>query len=492
MERRIRLAGVFVLLLFLGLFAQLNNVQVLRAHALATSPGNPRTVTDQFGLPRGDIYSADGVLLATSVPTGKTPYAYQRVYPPNTATLFAQITGYSSILYGTYTGVEAEYNKYLTVHTTPIRNLHDLLTNHQVVDDVTLTIRASLQLQVAAAIDSVGSPAGAVVLDPSTGAVLAMYATPTFDPNPLSSIDIPTEQKAWLADNAGGYTKTPLVSNAFQTTLAPGSDFKVITTSAILKGRPDLAAKVFPTSLVQIPLPNSGGRTLHNYGYYPCGGDLAMLVAQSCDAAFGQLGMDLGAKALVDEATLYGFNRPSPIDLPGASKSIIPPASAFADNLPGLAYSAIGQENVSATVLQMAMAVSAVANGGVIMTPHVMAQIRDSQGNLVTSYVPTPFSRVMSAQNAAQLSTFMQGVVTNPLGTAYGIFPPAWNVGAKTGTAQTGHNENNDWMVAFAPASHPQVAVAVAVPFQAPGTVGATVAGPLVKKIIGAALGLGG
>ncbi len=497
MERRIRRLGVVMLLLFIGLFVQLNNIQVFKAHGLATASANPRNFTDEYQYPRGTIYSADGLQLAYSEPSTNAYYKYQRVYPANTASLFAQITGFDSILYGHLTGVEGEYNSFLTAHTPPAKTLRDLLTDRTQVDDVTLTVNSGLQEQTAAAVDSApgGSPAAAVVLNPTTGAVEAMYANPTFDPNPLSSLNLTTQRLAWFSYNQGGYGNTPLLSNAFQTTYEPGSTFKIVTTSAVLETRPDLASMTYP-SIVQIPLPNSGGQFLHNYHYSSCGGNLAQIVAFSCDADFAQIGLDLyqgNPQTLTQQAQAYGFNQQIPIDLPGSGVSQFPTAGALLHNAPGRAKAAIGQELTYSTALQMALVAEGVANGGVVMTPHLMAQIRDNQGNLVESYAPTPWMRAVSQQTAATLTTFMQGVVTMPGGTAARVgFPAAWQVAAKTGTAETGvtNQLTNDWMIAFAPASHPTVAVAVVVPNQPASATGAETTGPIMKQILAAALGM--
>jgi peptidoglycan glycosyltransferase len=123
------------------------------------------------------------------------------------------------------------------------------------------------------------------------------------------------------------------------------------------------------------------------------------------------------------------------------------------------------------------------------MTPHVMAQIHDSQGNLVRAYQPTPWLRATTQQTAAQVTPLMEGVVKNGTASSVGFLPQD-QVAAKTGTAQVGNAVNNtdDWMIAFAPASNPKVAVAVVVPYQAKSAYGATVAGPIVKAMIDGAL----
>jgi peptidoglycan glycosyltransferase len=166
-------------------------------------------------------------------------------------------------------------------------------------------------------------------------------------------------------------------------------------------------------------------------------------------------------------------------------------ANSLYNDAPSQAYSAIGQDNVNATALQMGLVAAAFANQGVIMTPHLMAQIRDSQGNLVTVYQPKPWLTATSPLTSAAVTTLMQGVVTH--GTASGVgFPASWDVAAKTGTAETtaanGAALTNDWMIAFAPANDPKVAVAVVVPNQPADQTGASTSGPPMKAILGAAL----
>ncbi len=501
MEKRIRRLGIFMLLCLVALFVQLNNIQVLKANSLATNPQNPRVQLAARNQPRGDIVSSDGVTLATSVPTKSGYYKYQRVYNANTAVLFSQIVGYDSIKYGNFNGVESEYNSFLVAHNRPAKSLRDLLTNQTVVDNVTLTINSNLQREVAQAVDT-GAPgvngAAAVVLDPTTGAVLAMYANPTFDPNPLVSTDLNTETAAWTAELAA--PGNPLRAGAYNQINPPGSSFKVVTTSAVLQGRPDLAAMTYPVQ-ASTPLPDTGTppQVLTNYQGELCGGTLEEIVIQSCDADFAFIGEQLGATALVNQAQAYGFNQRIPLDVP--SDTVAPSnfgtvadfSRSGQSGIPGLMKSAIGQQNVSASALQMAMVAGTVANGGVEMTPHVMAQIRDSQGNLVESYTPKPWMRAISSQTADTLTTFMQGVVTS--GTAAGVgFPASWNVAAKTGTAQVGSFGPNpllttDWLIAFAPNGASKVAVAVVMPNQPGSATGAEKSGPIVKEILNDILG---
>ncbi len=495
MEKRIRRLGVFMLLCFVALFLQLNNIQVLKANSLAHSQGNPRIQLAERSQTRGSILSSDGTVLASSVlAPASSYYKYQRVYNPNTASLFAQILGFYPSIFGNFRGIESEYNNYLTPHTPPAKTLRDLLVNRTEVDNVTLTVNENLQLQVAQALDQYAhgvNGAAAVVYNPTTGAIQAMYSNPSFNPNLLVSQDVKTQQFAWDAYNAQPGNANPLVPGTYDQTYPPGSSFKVVTTSAVLEHRPDLASMIYPT-VGFIPLPNTGTppQVLTNYHGGTCGGNLETLVILSCDADFASIGQLLGAQALVTQAEAYGFNQQIPLDVPADTVAVsnFGTVADFADNVPGLMKSAIGQENVTASALQMALVAGTVANGGVEMTPHLMEQIRDNQGNLVTTYNPKKWMQPISAQTAATLTTFMKGVVA--VGhAAKDIFPPSWDVAAKTGTAQTGSFGPNpqytdDWMIAFAPVGNTKVAIAVVLPHQPGSATGAAYSGPVVRQIL--------
>ncbi len=480
MDRQIRIFGVVVVIGFFLLFLQLNNLQVRQASALANDPGNSRALTQKLASPRGEILAANGTLLAKSVPSDDV-YKYQRVYPQGS--LYSEITGYFSIIYGS-DGVEKSYNKYLSASRS-ITHLSDLLAPElSKLDNVTLTVEPSLQ-QVAA--NALGANVGSVVaIDPATGAILAMYSNPAFNPTPLASHDAATAKAAWTADNASAM---PLLDRAFRRSYAPGSTFKVVTSSGVYDHDPALATKSYPVA-TQITLPDTT-HTLHNYDYEACGGMLPKLFQVSCDTGFAQLGISLGARNLATEAKAFGFNRAPPLDLPSPAQSSFPPASSFAQNLPELAYSAIGQENVSATPLEMAMVVSAIADGGTIMTPHVMSEVTNKAG-VVTTYSPHPWLQATSASTASLVRADMVGVVNG--GTASNIALPGITVAAKTGTAEVGTNSGptDDWMVAFGPAGPgqtPTIAVAVVRPSQASSATGSSEAGPVMKAFLAAALG---
>ena len=479
MNRRIRRLGAALLVAFGALFVMMNYVQVVEAHKLANDPRNPRQVLGEYTKPRGDIISSDGVVVAHSAPT-KDSLKFLRQYP--TGPLFAQITGFDSFIYGVQDGVEQTYNGQLTGKNLPIHSLSQLLSNRVSTGSVILTVSNRVQQ---AARQALGSKAGSiVVMNPTSGAVLAMYSNPSYDPNPLASHDTHAERTAWTLYQLD--PTQPMLPRSFRRTYPPGSTFKLVTSAAVLDQKPQLASKFYPVvSQIQLPLTTN---KLHNYAFETCGGQMPHLLQVSCDTGYGQIGLDLGAQALSSEAAAFGFGKTPPLDLPYAAASSFPPASFFQRNLPLLAYSAIGQDDVAATALQMAVVGETIADGGTAMAPHVMAQIRDSQGKVVKSYDAHAWLHPTSAATASSITQMMQ-LVTSPGGTAADLVLPNVKVAAKTGTAQTGQNSTDDWMVAFAPASAPKVVVAVAIPDQAPSATGDSVAGPITRAVLAAALG---
>ena len=479
-------------LVFIVLFLQLNNIEVRQAHRYATSPFNPVVIAQKYDQPRGTIQSADGVVLADSTPIPHacvTCYKYQRSYPMGP--LFAHITGYLSFNY-LPTGVEDTYNQYLTAHNRPVKTLSDLFTTRTVTDTVTLTV--STKLMELARQQLAGRNGAIVVLDPRDGAIRAMYSNPTFDPNPLAVNSRTTETKAFQADNAvdpaTGFS--PAASLAYQNIFFPGSTFKTVTTAAAY----DLAPKLINASMpfyFCIPPRTFLGQTtqLCNSGAFSCGGTISVMLPESCDTGYAVLGTRIGGDAMTAEADGFGFNEQPPVDLPHSpfevSQFLQPKCYANAQVF--LAFSSIGQKCTLASPLHMAMVAATFGNGGVMMTPHVMSEIRDSEGNLVLRYLPTPWKRATSPGTADAVKGLMVNVVR--FGTASGVgFPPQDQVAAKTGTAQVGlgNTATTDWMIAFAPASAPKVAVAVVLPNQALSAFGATVAGPIMNAMIQGAL----
>jgi peptidoglycan glycosyltransferase len=482
MNRQIRSLAVALMVLFGALFVQINNLQIFQAKKLNEHPVNTRAIVRDFARPRGVIQTADGVVVAQSVEVDGE-LKRLRQYPEGP--LFAHITGYLSFAYGAE-GIERTYNDELVGRDQKfeLKDLSDLLVKQEQVGNATLTISKKLQ-QIAA--EQLGERKGAVVaIDPTTGGILAMASYPSYDPNAMASHNLRQAKAAYDALNAD--PNKPLLSRAFRERYFPGSSFKVVTAAAALAtGSASLTNPVYPV-LTEIPLPNSGGQTLRNFGGSSCGGPLPEALRVSCNTAFAQLGMDMGAQKLSEGAARFGFGEAPPFDLPFAATSNFPPASAFTRDLPGLAKSAIGQQDVAATPLEMAMVAGGIANGGTIMTPHVLNEIRDAEGNVVKRIDPKPWKEAVPPDVAAQVRDMMVNVVDAGTGAAARI--PGVQVAGKTGTAQTGLDTNHVWFISFAPAVNPKIAVAVMLenlPVASEAT-GGGLAAPVAKAVMQAAL----
>ncbi|SRR5579875_485318 len=514
MSRRIRWLGVLLIVCFGLVIVQLTNIQFRRASALAHSPKNPVNNVVNFDNQRGDIFAADGTLLAQSVrvaPPGSNRFQFERQYP--TGSLFSQIVGVCNdavAVVGCDTGVEGYYSAVLGLHKQPIQTLSQLLSPPPPsTDDITLTVDPHLQQVAMEQLANLQGPhkdGAIVVLDPKTGAVLAMASQPTYDPAPLASPDPKVAAAAEYLDNLPddeGYK--PILPLATFYPIQPGSTAKVVTTAAIFDMDPALATYNYPVSLCQA-LPDTN-KTICNDAdtaslATPCGGTIQTMLPQSCDPGYAELGLLLGAYSLSQQASLFGFNSRPPLDIApdnstvgyAVQPSLYPTAQQLSPGgnpgVPGQAYSAFGQQDVETTALQNALVAAAVANGGKEMVPHFLEKITDAQGRVVETYKPQLWRQAMSPQAAAQIIPLMEAVVTS--GTASGDgFPPSLQAAVKTGTAQVGTPTQSiaDWMIGFAPASNPKIAVAVVVPDQGLGTYGATVAGPIMVAMMEAALG---
>ena len=487
MNKQLRRLGLGLIVCYILLFAQLNWLQVVKASDYNNDPRNDRQVIRDFTRPRGNIVTADGVVLATSVPSNDR-YKLQREYP--TGELFAGVTGFFSYVYGT-DGVERQYNDVLAGQTPQqkLQGLGNLFNDNVNTGDVQLTLRNDIQTLAKQAL---GDKEGSVVVsDPRTGAILAMWSNPTYDPNAIASHDFnaaKAARDAYLANPS-----KPMLMNAYQERYMPGSTFKIITaTAALQSGQYDLNSYFPPTNAFVVP---ARPTPIGNYGGETCGGPLPQAFALSCNTAFAQIGTTLGPEIMVNGAQSFGFNKDVPIDMPAPAQSYFPSVEFFKNDVPNgvspkLATSSFGQDWPSATPLQMNMAAAAVANGGVIMTPHVMAETRDSSGTVLQKYSPSPWLTAMTPDIASTMRDLMVGVVQH--GTAHCCLQLANGIqaAAKTGTAQlapAGSPEaSHAWITAFAPAQAPRVVVTVFVKAstEVSAGVGATVAGPVAKQIL--------
>jgi peptidoglycan glycosyltransferase len=478
MNKRIRRLGMFLLACYVALFAMLNYIQVYEADSLNDNEFNARGTLETLRQPRGAVETADGVVVARSVPSNDR-FEFQREYPEGD--LFGHITGFFPVN-GRATGVEREYNDELAGQTfeQELRSFADLFIDRERTGNVTLTLRDDVQR---VARDQLGQRRGSVVVvDVDTGGIVALWSYPSYNPNPLSSHDVEEARAAFnFLDPTSG--TSPLRASSFQNTFFPGSTFKVVTGSiGVQSGRVTPEEPVYPS--VSSYTPPQTTRPLSNFAGEVCGGTLFTILAQSCNTSFAQMGTEtLGPDIMVDGVASFGFNQVPPIDLPGAVESRFP--VDFADNLPALAQASIGQGDNSATPLQMALVAAAVANDGVMMAPHVMREIRDGEGAVVDDEPVDAWKTPISPEVASTMRQAMYGVVQG--GTLTGVAEiPGFDVGGKTGTAQTGNGTNNTWVIEFVgpPGQKPEYAIAVIVENQGADETGGGVAGPIARAVL--------
>lgn len=479
MNRAIRRVGIAIVTLMLLLVGQLTYLQIVDANNLENNPLNVRAALRDINRPRGPIVTADGVVVAKSTRVNdKSEFDFQRSYPAGP--LYAEVVGYQSFVFGNI-GVERTYNDELVGRDPElqIKNLPDAITGgSEATGTVVLSLRNDVQ-QVAA--DTLGDQRGSVVaIDPRTGQILAMYSNPTYDPNPLAGHD--TKAVRDYHTSLVANPDKPDLARAYRERYPPGSTFKTVTASVAIENGVATPDHVFPV-LSELKLPQTTS-TLHNFGGHSCGGTLAESFRQSCNTTFGQVGLDLG-DAFVTGMERFGIGEAPPLDeIPGAAASAGPPAGSFQDNQPLFAFAGIGQGDVAVTPIQMALVAAGLANGGVIMAPHVVKEIRDAGDKLVRRSDDKEWKTAVSPATAQAVAAMMITVVESGTGTAARI--NGVTVAGKTGTAQAPNNQVHAWFVAFAPAEAPQIAVAVIV--EGGGSAGNEATGGKVAAPIAAAV----
>jgi penicillin-binding protein A len=487
MNRQIRQLALGLMACYVVLFAALNYWQVGRKPELDARFDNTRQVLREFNKPRGPIVTSDGIVAAVSSPTPPGErYDYRRDYP--TDDLLADITGYFTFAFGS-TQVERMYGDVLTGSTTEqqIRGLGDLLTGGTgSTGTVELAVRHDAQ-QVAKFL--LGGQSGSItVIEPSTGAIRAMYSNPTFDPNTFVNADFAIAQQT-ITDlqNAPG---NPLLAQAYQERYMPGSTFKVITTGIALENGAVALDSVFAEEREWVP-PQTDD-PIQNYNRSLCGGDLATVFARSCNIPFAQLAVLLGPEAMVAGAEAWGMGEPLPIDLPRPAASTFGSTDNLSQELPLLAIRGFGQSEVQMVPLHMAMVAATVANGGQMMAPYAVESTFDEEGRVLDETRPQVWKTPISPQTAEIERQLMIGVAERGTASCCIALNGGIPVAAKTGTAELGVESNPDlshaWIVAFAPADNPQYAVSVVLTnvqsTADDAATGGRLAGPLAKGML--------
>jgi cell division protein FtsI/penicillin-binding protein 2/cell division protein FtsW (lipid II flippase) len=450
--KRLTATMVAFALLFAALVANLTYIMVVNADEYQSYPGNNHTLYKEAQTERGSISTSDGVVLAESVQ--QDDGTYEREYPAGD--LAAHVVGYYSTQYGT-SGIEDTMNDVLQGNTS-YASWQDVIEDAAGINtpgnDVELTINSEIQQTAQDELD--GYSGAIVVMNPKTGAILACASSPTYD---ISDIEDLLAQAAEGNDDGSGR----LVNRAVNALYAPGSTFKIVTLTSLLEnGVADEDTTVSAPASLDI-----GGGEVTNAGDVGYGTiTLKRATEVSSNTAFGQLGVELGADKLVATAESFGFNK----ELDGVGVSVTESLMPDPDDMTEweTAWAAAGQpvgEHASspagpqATVLQMAMVASAVANDGVIETPYFVEAVYNYKGERSYTATTTPYATVMSQDTADTINDMLVGVVNN--GTGYDAEVSGVQVAGKTGTAETGKEREDSWFVGYAPADDPTVVVAV-------------------------------
>ncbi|CAN5194955.1 D,D-transpeptidase PbpA [soil metagenome] len=501
MERRIRRLGIALVLLFTVLFGQLAYVQVFAADDIKNNPANfSRQLIAEYNVQRGKILTADGLVLAESVPAPESSrYRYERRYPQGD--LYGYITGFYSRIYGR-SALEQSMNSYLSGEAPELAlsTFTDLfLGREKRGGNIFVTVDPNLQEVARTAL---GANEGAVVaMDPRTGDILALYSTPGFDPSNLSNGSDAEMRQAWKRMNAD--PDKPLLALSHQELFLPGSSFKIVTASAGLENGFGPQSTWPNPHRLTLPLTNE---QLQNFGDDHCNGgssQITMIEAfeESCNVTFAEVGLRVGAERLAAQARAYGLCGTLPPERTTCDRQLIdfelpfqsgrfPEPEYFERNDPLLAFSAIGLDNDLVNPLQMALMASAVANGGLMPQPRIVSEVRDSQGRVAREFGVRAVRRAITGSTAAALTQMMIAVVNN--GSGYRAAIPGIQVAGKTGTATNGEGRApNAWFTAFAPAQAPRIAVSVIVldgGNLGSEATGGQVAAPIVRAVIEAYL----
>ncbi|HEX8780483.1 MAG TPA: penicillin-binding transpeptidase domain-containing protein, partial [Nocardioides sp.] len=429
MNKPIRTISVFCMLLFLALMLNATYLMYVRSGDLAEDPRNRRVISEAFSRERGAILVGREPV-ARSVPSDDQ-YEYQRTYPQPYK--YAPITGYFS--YYSQTGIERSQGEVLSGEDSRlfVTRLVDMLSNTQPQGgNVQLTVDPAAQDAAWAGLQGIGPGVqGAVVaLEPSTGKVLAMASSPSFDTNELATHDFGAlDENYERLEEAEG---EPLTNRAIATTLPPGSTFKLVTAAAAIEsGNYDADSQVPGGFEYQLPQSTT---TIGNDGGGNCGGEritLTQALAVSCNVTFLTLADELGTEEMKEQAEAFGFNSTALEDLPGQATSLYPGDM----DEPQTAMSGIGQSSVTATPLQMAMVAAGIANDGVVMKPYLVDEVFAPNLDKLDVTDPIEYSEAVSRTTADELTEMMVATVDD--GTAYNAAIPGIPVAGKTGTAQS-------------------------------------------------------
>lgn len=476
---------VIALIVILGISSSL--MTVVFSNRLNADSRNSRALYSEFATDRGPILAEDGeTVLAQSVKV-KDAYQYQRQYPAGE--VYAPITGFFSVTQRARYGVEASRNQQLSGMSDSLwlgrlKALIEGQANRGAI--VETSINPKLQNLAYQLLQ--GRSGAVVAIEPSTGRILAMVSTPSYNPNLLASHNGGSANEAWNRLAAG--STSPIINKATRQLYAPGSTFKIVVAAAALESGKYTMDSQIPAGS-SFTLPNTSTKLINaTPSADGVGGkiSLADALAYSSNTAFAQLAIALGKDAVASEAKKLGFGSSITIDGTETGGTPMRSVPAVFPDVTGddrLALASIGQGDTLETPLLNAMIAATVANKGVMLHPTLVDRVRSSDLSIISERSTTTMSEGFSTKTADTLTTMMQGVVTKE---STNLAIPGISVAAKTGTAQVGVNNSsiNAWVSGFAPADNPKIAISVLVANA--GDFGALSAGPIMKQMMEAYL----
>jgi peptidoglycan glycosyltransferase len=463
--------------------------QTWAAAGLADRQDNAIRRVHEFSIDRGLIFSFEPrKRLARNrerVVDGRTLYFRRYPYGP----LTAHVVGYSTVG-RSRTGLERSLNDYLTASNANLSTVVDKALDElrgKTVRGNNVVTTVDLEAQAVAA-EQLGTNCGAVVaLDPRSGRVLVMAASPSFDPNRVEN-----DFDSISAITANCTPASPLLNRASAGLYVPGSTFKVITASAALESK-----KYSPESTFYDPgYCTVYGKRVNNFDTTRPYGTVTLFDAltYSVNSVFCNIGLKLGAKRILDTAKRFGFYEKPPLETPADERLasglyrngrlFYPKVDANVD----AGRMAFGQERMLVTALQNAQVAGTIGFHGRLMEPHVVDKIVGPGGKVIEKQEPHLIRQAVSEKTADAVADMMRSAVARGTGTAAQIY--GYSIGGKTGTGETGiPGSNTTWFIAFAgkdEESAPELAIAVVLQNQS--GVGGTTAAPIARSVMQAIL----